>query len=165
MSERDWAAKATELVEVMRDMDEVDRIPFLSGALRGVRDVERLHLAKEKPIVTMEAPPGFRKEALRVNVGGISWWLDMPDCIATALRSAAAVPAGCVRDDNGVVRKVLGTLPVTADNMIAGSAASLWWLDHTTVVQHVSVLPIRVDDCYSTREAAQAALAAREGGR
>ena len=98
-------------------------------------------------------------------------WLTFDDLLRlraateASLRAAAAVPAGCVRDDNGVVRKVLGTLPVTADNMIAGSAASLWWLDHTTVVQHVSVLPIRVDDCYSTREAAQAALAAREGGR
>ena len=55
-------------------------------------------------------------------------WLTFDDLLRlraateASLRAAAAVPAGCVRDDNGVVRKVLGTLPVTARS----TPASAW---------------------------------------
>lgn len=97
----DWAAdKAKELLATMRGMDEVDAGLFLSGALRGVRDAERFRLAKETPTATVETPPGFRKQGLRVHVGGISWWMDLPESIVTALRDAARVPDGCVRIGN-----------------------------------------------------------------
>lgn len=70
--------------------------------------------------------------------------------------------AGFVTED-GKVRKVLGTLPLTADGFLAGSAAELWWRDSEEErTRHIMVLPCNVSDCYSTPEACEAAEAARE---
>ena len=44
----------------------------------------------------------------------------MVDAIAAALRAAARVQPGHVRTDDGTERKVLGTLPVTADGCVVG---------------------------------------------
>lgn len=106
---------------------------------------------------------------------------ECPECmdsITTALRAAAAVPAGCVRDDKGVDRKVLGTLPVTADGCVVAPNGYVWVMPPHCAnpagfgfrVMDISCSffatperDIRWQDCYSTREAAQAALAAREG--
>ena len=63
------------------------------GALRGVRDAERFRLAK-KPSATVETPPGFRKQGLRVHVGGISWWMDLLGSIVAATPRRARVPDG-----------------------------------------------------------------------
>ncbi len=117
-----------------------------------------------------------------------------PEPIATALRAAAAVPAGCVRDDKGVDRKVLmassGPLwYLTTDGCVVPNTSAFvfsyelapgcrftgkiiamkyqTWFDN----RWDDCLPARWTDrapdgvwgCYSTREAAQAALAAREG--
>ena len=93
--------------------------------------------------------------------------------IATALRDAARVPEGCVRTADGVDRKVLGTLPITADGCVPGLGASVSWpgygeeyvydghvrysLVWAASIPVESSTPVR--DCYSTREAAEAALA------
>lgn len=171
----DWAAdKAKELLATMRGMDEVDAGLFLSGALRGVRDAERFRLAKETPTATVETPPGFRKQGLRVHVGGISWWMDLPESLATALRDAARVPEGCVRTADGVDRKVLGTLPLTADGCVVMPGEMVYVPDYAFAwtlqpEQTVAVATqdsdgywrdMVVGECYSTREAAEAALKA-----
>ncbi len=66
-------------------------------------------------------------------------------------------------DEKGNVRKVLGTLPVTADGYLAGSAAELWWRDSEDErTRHIMVLPCDVADCYSNPEACVAAAAAKE---
>lgn len=43
-----------------------------------------------------------------------------------SIAQALAVPAGCVRDENGVDRKVLGTLPLTADGAVIGRGAEVY---------------------------------------
>lgn len=99
--------------------------------------------------------------------------------IATALREAARVPEGCVRDDKGVDRKVLGTLPVTADGAVVMVGQMVWpprrgsaftLLSNRTIAIAVpngdgQWRDMTVGECYSTREAAQAALAARGEGK
>lgn len=47
-------------------------------------------------------------------------WEDLIDSISEALLSASRPPAGFVRDEHGVDRRVLGTLPVTADGCVVG---------------------------------------------
>lgn len=75
-------------------------------------------------------------------------------------------PDGYVLCSDGVARKVLGTLPVTADGFLAGSAAELWWRDSEEErTRHIMVLPCNVSDCYSTPEACEAAEAAREASK
>lgn len=92
---------------------------------------------------------------------------------STALRDAARVPEGYVRTADGVDRKVLGTLPITADGCVPGLGASVSWpgygeeyvydghvrysLVWAASIPVESSTPVR--DCYSTREAAEAALA------
>lgn len=91
------------------------------------------------------------------------------DAITAALRAAAKVGEGYVRDDKGVERKVLGTLPLTADGCVVGNHTRLWVND----VGCVTSLPVdnigcserdgadeafwEAGECYSTPEAAQAA--------
>ncbi len=75
-------------------------------------------------------------------------------------------PDGYVLCSDGVARKVLGTLPVTADGFLAGSAAELWWRDSEEErTRHIMVLPCNVSDCYSTPEACEAAEAAKEASK
>ncbi len=77
--------------------------------------------------------------------------------ITAALQAAHAVPPGYVRvgDTN---KRLLGTLPETADGCVAGVMAEVWEKDQ--------VLPfpfkygqsvIRIAECYSTPEVAAAA--------
>jgi hypothetical protein len=85
------------------------------------------------------------------------------------LRSALNPPDGCVRLPDGSEPKVLGTLPMTADGCVVGNHANLWANDG-----EVNPMRLRVDnigcsdwgdgedfweagECYSTREAAEAA--------
>jgi hypothetical protein len=88
------------------------------------------------------------------------------DAIAIAL----TIPAGHVRTPDGVDRKVLGTLPVTADGVIAGSGAALYWNHGDGSPCNDGTMKVYVQDntsCpsahfylgawYSTRESAQAA--------
>ena len=87
-------------------------------------------------------------------------------------------PKGCVRDGYGVDRKVLGTLPVTADGCVLGhlSRASneLYGIVQcgpmkgSVVPAHVSIFPLddgsfSPHEVYSTRQAATSAQA--EGGQ
>ena len=58
---------------------------------------------------------------------------------------------------DGEPRKVLGTLPVTTDGFLAGSAALLHYINNDGRVSKVSVLPSVVSDCYSTEAAAKQA--------
>lgn len=138
MSERDWAAEARELVDAW-----VTTLDTQAGSWLTFDDLLRLRAATE-----------------------------------SSLRAAAAVPAGCVRDDKGVVRKVLGTLPVTGDGCVVAPNGYVWVMpphcanpagfgfrvmDISSSFFATPERDIRWQDCYSTREAAQAALAAREG--
>lgn len=50
----------------------------------------------------------------------------MATLAAEVRRLAGAVPAGHVRDEKGVDRKVLGDLPVTVDGCVIGNKAYLW---------------------------------------
>lgn len=91
---------------------------------------------------------------------------------ARGMADAARVPEGCVRTADGVDRKVLGTLPITADGCVPGLGASVSWpgygeeyvydghvrysLVWAASIPVESSTPVR--DCYSTREAAEAAL-------
>ncbi len=93
--------------------------------------------------------------------------------IATALLAASKPPPGHIIDDTGTVRKVLGTLPLTADGCVIGPVegtyARVWNNDQWS---NNAELYIRDDGrwgamfgpqwrplecCYSTREAAEAA--------
>jgi hypothetical protein len=115
---------------------------------------------------------------------------DLIDAIAAALAERGA-RQGCIIDDKGVERKVLGTLPVTADGLVAGfppGYGSLWgkgrhveidrfdplcmFYDASTRSIFVRVTGLHggiefdgrpIGSLYSTLEAAQAAAAAGEG--
>jgi len=101
------------------------------------------------------------------------------------IAQALAVPAGCVRDENGVDRKVLGTLPLTKDGCVVGVDAVVFHPDSICVSGEAVYEGNRVDvptkrgsdnficrsfdttveDCYSTREAASSALSSTEKGK
>ena len=83
-----------------------------------------------------------------------------------------AAPTGHILDDQGVVRKMLGSLPLTADGCVVGHGADLFYPFDTTSVDRVryksyvngmgsieSAMPPQ--SMYSTREAAEAAVAAK----
>lgn len=78
---------------------------------------------------------------------------------------AEAKAAGLIGPD-GRVRKVLGTLPIAADGFILGRKADVWERNGDTPWKppyaDLSIRPLC--DLYSTREAAEAARAAKEGG-
>jgi hypothetical protein len=97
--------------------------------------------------------------------------------IAQALSAASKVQEGYVRDDKGVERKVLGTLPVTADEYVLGDAADYWILGSSVVGPYTNwcrtphmesgwfdTFDVEAEHKpYSTREAAQQALDAGKG--
>jgi hypothetical protein len=92
-------------------------------------------------------------------------------------------PQGCVLDDEGVVRKVLGTLPVTADGCVAEYGRTYWCLSHVPIFDgsgpgasswRIDIVEKTLEStepseeytgdwtsyppsCFSTREAAEAA--------
>jgi hypothetical protein len=88
------------------------------------------------------------------------------------LRADRVPPPGHIIDDKGTVRRVLGTLPVTADGSIACQDAVVWHpingacypvpdgLNVAAKVYGGSTL-VPVSECFATREAAEAA---REAG-
>lgn len=85
--------------------------------------------------------------------------------IASALREAAAVQEGHIRDDKGVERKVLGTLQVLASGEVLASYHKDVW-DRRGILRRADVKDgvawsdgtyTHLDLCYSTREAAEAA--------
>lgn len=97
----------------------------------------------------------------------------LAECVAQALSAAATAPAGNVIDDKGVVRRVLGTLPVTADGCVIGQHADVWFTDDDGVIRNAEVTPPVADsgessyflyghDCYSTRESAEQSARAAE---
>ena len=83
------------------------------------------------------------------------------------IAAALTIPHGHVRDEHGVDRKVLGTLPLTEDGCVCGIGGTIYI---NSIVQK-QVVACEVRDvrfgwltspvCYSTREAA---LAAKVGG-
>jgi len=97
------------------------------------------------------------------------------DAEAEGLREAVRVPKGFVRTDDGQLRKVLGTLPILADGAVLGPGGKAWLTSGAEVEPHMFVCqrptPIEYDpshelsDCYSTREAAKAALDAAGGAQ
>lgn len=74
-------------------------------------------------------------------------------------------PKGCIIDDTGTVRKVLGTLPLTADGFVIGDdylgplycigTATVGDTDVEAVVE--AEWPCDLHDCFVAREAAEAA--------
>ena len=50
----------------------------------------------------------------------------MESAIVRALQAARTPPPGHIIDDAGVVRKVLGVLPVTADGCVAAPGGVIW---------------------------------------
>lgn len=92
---------------------------------------------------------------------------------AEVRRLQSAVPAGHVRDENGVDRKVLGALPITADECVVGIGALVYefdaddeppqWVEqeadhfaHELVCNTENPVEVYAK-CYSTRAAAEAA--------
>lgn len=115
--------------------------------------------------MTAPTPDRFDEMAKRIvddfviGNSGLSSVEDMQvAAIAAALRSMLP-PKGSILDDGGVVRRVLGTLPVTADGFVPGIGSRMFYT-HGGEVFEVGVLPERVDDCYSTSFAAAEASAA-----
>lgn len=101
--------------------------------------------------------------------------IHMSDAITAAL-DAKLPPPGHIITDDGTVRKVLGTLPVTADGRVLGDWASVFvhqlngdigaGCTRTTTYSWTATTPGRAvnqpyaaNTCYSTREAAEAARA------
>ncbi len=111
----------------------------------------------------------------------------MTTAIASAIRSVATPPEGCVRDDKGVDRKVLGTLPLTADGCVVANGAQVFAIGedhgdcglggpiriahvgnifaHNDEIMAVDRWPREwpIENVYSTREAALAAHRAASG--
>lgn len=112
-------------------------------------------------------------------------WSELEDRIASALASERSKFAAFA-DEKGEPRKVLGTLPLTADGAIAMPGSFVyakWWngnvargfvrheahghetccfVEMTTTTDDGRCVGIRsfLSDCYSTREAAEAATSA-----
>jgi len=107
--------------------------------------------------------------------------------IATALRAAfdagahtainlSEVPKGSILDCTGptpVVRGVLGTLPVTKDGLVLGHGLKRLWCfgesdcrfaDGGSKLAWLNGNPKPIAECYSSKEAAEAASSARAGG-
>lgn len=95
--------------------------------------------------------------------------------IAATLTRLSRPPAGHIRDDAGVDRRVLGLLPVTKDGCVLCPGEVVWAVSQGDYVREVSldemVWPAKgmrthtwsVRDCYSTREAAEAAAEKERG--
>ena len=94
-------------------------------------------------------------------------WSELEDLIAAALASERAKFAPFA-DDRGEPRKVLGTLPVTADGYFYGQGADLWYVlpkgsaTEAVCMTH-SPYTEAYQPAYSSRKAATSALdAAKE---
>ena len=101
-------------------------------------------------------------------------WNELEDRIATALTAAVAAEREkwkAFAGPDGEPRKVLGTLPVTADGCVIGHGARIhgFWNDGKPGWTGFSAVRVDTDDwdrpqCgkfYSTKEAAESALAAQ----
>lgn len=98
--------------------------------------------------------------------------VDIRGWICDAIAAALAIPPGHVRDEHGVDTKVQGTLARTKDGVIVGNHTRVWTLNageiHALRIDNIGATEFGEDgdfyeagDCYSTREAAEAA---RGGG-
>lgn len=83
---------------------------------------------------------------------------------ARALADARKAPPGHIIDDHGVVRRVLGTLPVTADGCVVGNGHQpLWWrtaagrLASSDETYMIETCCGGIKYAYSTAEAAESA--------
>lgn len=99
------------------------------------------------------------------------------DRIVRALQQARTPPPGHIIDDQGVVRRVLGTLVLTADGCVWAHGAKVYWHEdpHEQSLENINddiaffeehgtdadgeVCGTweKVSQCYSTRESAEAA--------
>jgi len=87
--------------------------------------------------------------------------------IVRALQAARTPPPGHIIDDAGVVRKVLGTLPITKDGCVVGDDCRVWqdgqmWnteLFRVPTGSNGRWAPYRTNKVYSS----EAAEAAKEG--
>lgn len=83
--------------------------------------------------------------------------------VGTGREAKISAPEGHVLTDDGVVRKVLGSLPVTADGCVVGvendhHCADLWHLDDMPVFVRPEWKSFPgFSKCYSTRTAAESA--------
>jgi hypothetical protein len=93
--------------------------------------------------------------------------IDDPAIVEALAIAQAARDAGMV-DEHGRFRKILGTLPITADGCVVGENAMVWFYDDDDRLTSADVVSIEADnnedrfhlygrDCYSTRSAAEAA--------
>ena len=92
---------------------------------------------------------------------------NMFDSHESALRQAASTPPpGHIIDDAGVVRKVLGDLPMSIDGMVIGTDARVYWTNgagyiHDIITQDllacVNGLRLSPSGLHGSREAAEAA--------
>ena len=93
----------------------------------------------------------------------------MEAAIVRALQAARTPPAGHIIDDAGEVRKVLGTLPVTADGCVIGTNATVFGLwtpqysdgETSVTCSKTSGVVCAPHACWSTRKAAEAAKEAQ----
>jgi len=87
----------------------------------------------------------------------------MHAAIVRALQAAHKPPPGHIIDDAGVVRKVLGTLPVTADGCVVGVGAQVWFIAYGgteilwAIIHDSRKGWLQSPVCYSTAKAAEAA--------
>ena len=87
--------------------------------------------------------------------------------IAEALARLSRPPAGFVRDEAGVDRRVLGTLPVTKDGCVAGDGARIIFPqpDGSLNYEHVCTRGVLgpIQSGFSTPDAAEAAAEKERG--
>lgn len=95
------------------------------------------------------------------------------EIVKTWIKSRAKPPEGHILDDAGVVRKVLGTLPITKDGHVVTGGATVFLpgLDaygiaagmrgNAGVIFFTNGDCYAIGDCYSTREAAESARGAQ----
>jgi len=120
---------------------------------------------------------GLGMEILQKMADGDLWARWIPPLMATQ-KAFARPPAGHIMESDGTIRKVIGTLPLTTDGAVVGNGAYLWNFlpgakgrdDDRPMRVCYRVMPIMDPDEYtsgpmrmwSTREAAEAARAAKE---
>jgi len=95
----------------------------------------------------------------------------MEAAIVRALQAARTPPTGHIIDDAGVVLKLSGALPVTADRVVVCYASTPLWHPILGQMDTLAGEPYatwrngmgkRTSECYSTPEAAEAAKEGKE---
>lgn len=107
--------------------------------------------------------------------------MELRPVLHAMLHAAATPPASHIIDETGAVRRVLGTLPATADGCVVGEQATVWRSADASITNEVrpevlvlswmiwsgqfgnvpgDLLMTRASGWYSTRAAAEAAKGA-----